>query len=127
MPTVSREHSSDAAASPRRRSRAREEIQPLLEELKAALGDLYGERLARVVLYGSFARGEATDASDVDVLVVLRGAVDERTEIKRTSEMLYALQTEHRELIALLPISWGEYHARAHPLMVNVRREGQLV
>ena len=127
MPTVSREHSSDAAASPRRRSRAREEIQPLLEELKAALGDLYGERLARVVLYGSFARGEATDASDIDVLVVLRGEVDKMREIERMSDEVYAIELKYEELIAALPLSLISYETRKSPLLINARRDGTVL
>ena len=37
--------------------------------------DLYGERLERVILYGSYARGDFHAESDVDYLVVLRDEV----------------------------------------------------
>jgi predicted nucleotidyltransferase len=40
--------------------------------LSAARGH-FGDRLARVVLYGSKARGDAHSESDLDLLVVLRG------------------------------------------------------
>ena len=45
--------------------------------LRAALRDrfrdAFGERLHRLILYGSYARGDATPQSDIDVLVVLTG------------------------------------------------------
>lgn len=37
--------------------------------------ELFGERLVGIVVYGSWARGEAVPASDVDVLVVVEDAV----------------------------------------------------
>lgn len=42
--------------------------------VRRAIG-LYGPRLAGVVVFGSWARGEAGDASDVDLLVVLERRV----------------------------------------------------
>ena len=45
-------------------------IKNLLTELKAGLTHIYGEWLKGVYLFGSYARGEADDESDVDVLIV---------------------------------------------------------
>lgn len=49
--------------------RTRADIEPLLRALRTALEELYGDRLAKLILYGSFARGEAWEGSDVDVMV----------------------------------------------------------
>lgn len=48
-------------------------VRPLLESLLAAYQRRFGERLISVALYGSVARGTATGASDVDLLVVAEG------------------------------------------------------
>ena len=48
------------------------QLQRLSQEVKQALTELYGERLDRVILYGSYARGDFHAESDVDYLVVLR-------------------------------------------------------
>lgn len=37
---------------------------------------MFGARLRRVVLFGSYARGDANEDSDVDVLVVVDGMTD---------------------------------------------------
>ena len=50
-------------------------VQTALEELKDALQNLYGEQLRGLYLYGSYARGTAHSGSDVDILVVLAGAI----------------------------------------------------
>ncbi|MGI8911693.1 MAG: nucleotidyltransferase domain-containing protein [Rubrobacteraceae bacterium] len=39
------------------------------------LGTIYGERYRGMVLYGSYARGEADEGSDVDLLLLLDGDV----------------------------------------------------
>jgi predicted nucleotidyltransferase len=47
------------------------DIRKLLHELKQGLVELYGERLKGVYLFGSYARGDFEEGSDLDVLVVL--------------------------------------------------------
>ena len=45
----------------------------VLEEFKREIKKLYGKRLRDIILYGSWARGDATEDSDIDVLVILEG------------------------------------------------------
>lgn len=53
----------------------------VLARYRALLVERFGERLAELRLFGSFARGDAREGSDVDVLVVVRGLTDrERDE-----------------------------------------------
>jgi predicted nucleotidyltransferase len=49
-----------------------EQLQALSQDVKQALTELDGDRLDRVVLFGSYARGDFHNESDVDYLVVLR-------------------------------------------------------
>jgi len=119
------EREAEVASPGKRRTRA--DIEPLLRELRTALEDLYGDRLEKLILYGSFARGDAWEGSDIDVMIVLHGEVDAWDEIKRTTNATYPLQLEHEELIALLPASLEAYTKRRSPLMMNVRNEGVLI
>ena len=48
-------------------------LRPALDEYVARLRVVFGHRLAEVRLFGSFARGEANEDSDVDVLVLVDG------------------------------------------------------
>lgn len=43
----------------------------LLDELRRALSRQFGDRLRRVCIFGSWARGEATERSDLDVAIVV--------------------------------------------------------
>jgi predicted nucleotidyltransferase len=47
-------------------------VDPILSRFRAALDKTYGERVERVVLFGSRARGDARPDSDYDIAVFLR-------------------------------------------------------
>ncbi|HEX6383296.1 MAG TPA: nucleotidyltransferase domain-containing protein, partial [Anaerolineae bacterium] len=67
-------------------------LQALVERLHL----LYGDNLLRVVLFGSKARGDFDDESDLDVLVVVRiPTADYWTHRKQISEAAYELELEH--------------------------------
>ena len=95
-----------------------------LDEARERLAALYGERLCRLVLFGSQARGEAGPHSDVDVLVVLRGPVEAYAEIKRLVPVETALLERYRLSFAFKAYDEETYEAPWHPLMANVREEG---
>lgn len=48
------------------------ELMKTLHEMCVSLSKIYGDYLDKVILYGSYARGEQTSESDADVAVILR-------------------------------------------------------
>ena len=102
-------------------------IEKLLKELQSSLQDMYGDRLDQVVLFGSQARGDAETGSDVDVMVVLRGAVDPATEIRRTGRITAALSLNYNKVVSSNFVSADRYLIEQSPLLINVRGEGVLV
>lgn len=95
-----------------------------LRVFSAAMRRLYGDRLVRMVLYGSVARGDAGPHSDVDVLVVLRDPVVVAREIDRIVGVTYDLLLAGGPHVSALPMGEREFLTRASPLLMNVRREG---
>ncbi len=51
---------------------ANPELMQTVKEMCCRIGKIYGEALDRIVLYGSYARGEATADSDMDIAVFLK-------------------------------------------------------
>jgi predicted nucleotidyltransferase len=101
------------------------EIEPILKEFKQKIAELYGQRLKKVVLYGSYARGQANDEdSDIDLAIVLTGTVDPCKEIDRMADIFTDLNLEHNVLIAVYPVSEVDFEKVKSPLLINVRREG---
>lgn len=99
-------------------------VPPVVLELKRAAERAYGDRLHAIVLFGSRARGEAAEGSDVDVLLVLRGQVDAFEELDRLGDVIYDLNERFHTLLSVVPMSLADYTSRTTPLLLNVRREG---
>jgi len=100
------------------------DLQTLLGELRQRLHALYGPQLEQLVLFGSQARREAGAGSDVDILVVLRGAVNAGQEIARTGSLMADLSLKYDTVVSCLFISSERYATEESPLLLNVRREG---
>lgn len=96
----------------------------LLSQLRRELEAVYGERLVRLVLFGSQARGDDEPGSDIDVLVVLRGLVAVREEIEQTGEIVARLSLVHDEVISLVFAGQKRVASRVGPLLRNIEREG---
>jgi predicted nucleotidyltransferase len=101
-----------------------ERLQPILAELRARLERVYGQRLSKLVLYGSQARGDAEEGSDIDVLVVLDGPVDPSAEIARTGADVAELSLARNVVVACTFVSSEQFEREESPLLINVRREG---
>jgi predicted nucleotidyltransferase len=99
-------------------------VRGVLVELRRRLEALYGERLLKLVLFGSQARGDADSNSDIDVLVVLRGPVEPFREIHRASPVTAAVSLENDVVISCVYVSAERYDSDRGPLLLNVRAEG---
>jgi uncharacterized protein len=96
---------------------------PILARFRAALDELYGDSLERVVLFGSRARGDAHRESDYDVAVFLRDLTDRWHEIDRLAAIETDILAETGAFIHAMPYRAGSYRERT-PLMHEIRREG---
>src|SRR5687767_2612870 len=98
-------------------------VDPVLTRFRAALEAIYGDRLARVVLFGSRARGDARADSDYDVAVFLRGNPRSDEERHKVADVITYLLLETGALITPLTFDITSYEARTI-FMGEVRREG---
>jgi len=96
----------------------------IISNLEKSLWGLYGGRFSRLILFGSRARGDADEGSDVDVLVVLKGEVNAEKEIGRATPTTAALSLKHNVVISCVYVSEEQYRREKSTLLINVRREG---
>ena len=85
---------------------------------------LYGARLDHIVLYGSRARSDAVEGSDVDVLVVLDSCDDFWAEHDRICDVAIRVSADHGIVISAFPADLQEVEQGGSPFLRNVRREG---
>ncbi|HEY5048037.1 MAG TPA: nucleotidyltransferase domain-containing protein [Rhizomicrobium sp.] len=96
---------------------------PVLARYRAALEAMYGERIERVVLFGSRARGDARADSDYDIAVFLKSLPDRWAELDRLAILRVDFLDETGEFFDAKPYPATEYAERT-PLMHEIRREG---
>jgi uncharacterized protein len=99
-------------------------LEKVLTALRSRMEEIYGERLVRMVLYGSRARGDAEPGSDIDVLIVLAGTVDPGEEISRTGGVIAELSLQFGEVISCVFMEEERFMYRGGPFLRNVRKEG---
>lgn len=88
---------------------------------------LYHERLRRVYLFGSYARGDAEPESDVDVLVVLRDLGRYSAEVERTGALGARLSLKYGVSISQVFMCESDWLRGETPFLTNVREEALLV
>ncbi len=96
-----------------------------LSEMSTRLRDIYGKSLFKVILYGSFARGEETGDSDVDIAVILRPGSSE----KMHDDMIDIVVDYELELaltLSVVSIEYSNYQEwkRVLPYYKNIDEDG---
>ncbi len=96
---------------------------PILTRFRAALTELYGDRIERVVLFGSRARGDDKSDSDYDVALFLEDMTDTWQEIDRIVALEHAIRDDTGVDIHTMPFPAESWRKRT-PLMHEIRKDG---
>lgn len=104
-----------------------QKIQSIANQLKKELGLVYQDRLSKLILFGSQARGDAKPDSDIDILVVLKGEVNPVEEIKRNSYLISEMCLEYEALINCFYFSELTLKQEDKPLIRNIKKDGILL
>lgn len=99
-------------------------IKKIIKEYRQGLQRIFNDKLAAVILYGSFARGEGREDSDIDVLCVMRGHFDYSEVIQRSSKLTADLSLKYEVVLSRVFVAEKDFHTRNLPFFMNVRREG---
>ena len=101
-------------------------IQQLALEFKQSLRERYGERFAKLILFGSYARGDFHEESDIDFLVVLNDEkVQNGKEIFFVSDIVSRLTLRYDKLVSILPVSLYRLLGSPLPFYQTIRFEGK--
>lgn len=93
-------------------------------KIKARLENAFRERLQGVLLYGSEARSEFREGSDLDLMVLLDGPVRLGRDLETIVQALYPVQLEIEAPIHATPVSAKVFEAGEFGLYRSARRDG---
>jgi predicted nucleotidyltransferase len=98
----------------------------IIKVIKQRLHEVLGDRVQKIILFGSRSRGDAEEDSDYDVLLL----VDERTrEIENQVDNITYEILDNYGAVAIIFVFEMETFEREtqEPLFCNIRREGVLL
>lgn len=105
-------------------------IQSLLSGYLAEIQQIYKSHLKSVILYGSYARGDYTVDSDIDIMILV---VLQDEGMDQYSDALAEVGFEYNVAygIWIMPVVKNREHfkhwVRAYPFYGNVQREGVML
>ena len=106
------------------------DLRKMLLELEEKLQRVYGNKLKAVILYGSVARGTATEESDIDIMVLIDGTAQElRTFEDQLSDVSTDISIKYFRVFSIIDISYQEYMrwVNTSPFYRNVSKEGVIL
>jgi len=103
-------------------------VHQIANEYKASLQNLYGNELAELVLFGSYARGDNRDESDLDFAIVLRDTnTRPAAEIAKTSAIGSRLSIKYGIMISSLPTTLHKKQTSMQGIYQEIRKDGILI
>jgi predicted nucleotidyltransferase len=97
---------------------------PILARFRRSLNEAYGDRIERVVLFGSRARGEARPDSDYDIAVFIRDPGELWEELGSLSHITTDILNDTGAVISAKPFAAQAWRERT-PLMGEIRNDGR--
>ena len=102
-------------------------MQDLLGQYVESVKMIYGTHVRKIILYGSYARGDFGPDSDVDIMILVdMSDLSLKTYAKELSYMTYDFNMDHN--LDIKPIAKSEDHFNKwiinYPFYSNVQKEG---
>ena len=105
-------------------------IQNIIRDYTNKIAEVLGDKLSKVILYGSYARGDQRDNSDIDLMVLTSLT---NSEIEKLQMVLFdiAFDFEMEHFINISVVMENEDHFRywldTLPFYSNVESEGVVI
>jgi predicted nucleotidyltransferase len=99
-------------------------IRKLMKELKKGLASIYGDQLKAVYLYGSYARGDYRQGSDVNVMILLKDFKNYWDERYRSSQLASDISLEYDVTVSRLLIKEIQWQESVMPAVKNIHKYG---
>ena len=102
------------------------EANSIITTIKQRLHEVLGDRIQKIILFGSRSRGDAEEDSDYDVLLL----VDKRTrEIEsQVDNIAYEMLDDYGAVVIIFVFEMETFERETQePLFCNIRREGVLL
>ena len=104
-------------------------INDIIQKFIKQVNKLLGNRIKKVILYGSYARGDFNNNSDIDIMILTDLTDDEIVEYRhKIYDIAFDIEFDNKFDVTLSPlvknIDKFNYWLQALPFYMNVQKEG---
>ena len=100
----------------------------VIKDFTETMKNHYGDRLSKIILYGSYARGDFNEESDIDFMVLLNDEeVKAMKELSNTNNEIYDLTLKHDILVSMFATSIKKFQLATKAFYEFVKKEGVTV
>ena len=93
------------------------QLNKITQEISARIRDILGDRLHKIILYGSYARGDYDSGSDIDIMVLADVADNELSEIKEyICNLSSDISLENNITVSIFIKDWGFFNRHVNIL-----------
>ena len=95
------------------------------EELVKGLTGIFQNNISMIILYGSVARNEASNESDIDIAIIIKKEMDNQTK-KRFINWVADMDIRYEKVFSIVDIREDNMKKweRILPFYQNIRKEG---
>ena len=101
----------------------KENLSHILREVRERLAELYGERFRGLLLFGSYARGDAREESDIDLLILLDTVGSYAQEVERTSSIVGQISLKYGVSLSRVFVTAQRWQSAQTAFFDNIREE----
>ena len=105
-------------------------IQKAIEQLVNNTKIVFGDRAKKIILYGSYARGDFNNNSDIDIIILTDLNSEEMPEYQdKIWDYAYEIESKNNIIVSVLVKNLDRYNylLEALPFYMNIQKEGVIL
>lgn len=109
---------------------SRQDLDIILDEVAKSYRKTYGDNITKILLYGSYARGDYHEYSDIDIVAIVKGdRLKLQNDLKKVYDVSNNLGLEYEVMISPTVIPYDEFEEWKDdlPYYMNIEKEGVIV
>lgn len=106
------------------------QLESISQQMVESYRSVYGDNIIAIYLYGSYARNDYDNESDIDITAIVKGnRLDLQRQLKQVWNMSADIGLENDVVVSPTVIPYDEYeeYKQTFPYYINIQKEGKRI